>query len=700
MEGVRFVSNVLALFIFLCLAQCVESGPFGPVYPITASWFKDRFSNVEWNSTLTLFQKQGGDTVILRAPHIRLRTKQDLASDPDFRWCVSNKSSTEQNGPRCYDKIEQDLSSKGVKIASFATFQYEEEFSEIELVKCPLDMKIDSDRIYYVLVLPLNPQSDLCKLSSGSEVLVLLTSYAGLDPHELLLQEAVGKNMSVYFGLPGMIKDYDKDELLQQYTDPYLEFVQRVISDHKLRFSGNVENKVLKGYYLRDNVDLADNSSNSRSVVAVYSQLGHIIHKAGRLLAISPRVDLRRTTMNATIEMHVAGFREIVRSGAVDIVAVREGRGNGRAAYYWSTQNNSRISAADPALYMVLQFRDRNVTANTTFSEYYTGSVQELFEMLAQTRDDMMKADYKSELWLDIEAFENLRDDPCLPVDTSESGMGEIRDRATRYRVESALNAAGAAISKVTAFAWDPGFTCGTKRDKSNLAIEIINNINNPIISHCSFHSSFNRSVVVIGYNLEGETQGFMIDWPDVSNKRHVDKVYGYYFELDWGIMHHRVPSLEYVQLYDPYNISQLRPWGYVKVTVIGNNHPCFFTYDFRSVRATGFATYLTRYRRQRERKQKERRRITKVGSRIYVKAIIPVSLTIRDLYHQLYQCHRRLVSAKECIIFGMVFGDAFLFIPNAPRSAVKTIAVGNGVPWGSWYQPLYCLNGSYAYLI
>ncbi|KAL3881303.1 hypothetical protein ACJMK2_027756 [Sinanodonta woodiana] len=44
-----------------------------------------------------------------------------------------------------------------------------------------------------------------------------------------------------------------------------------------------------------------------------------------------------------------------------------------------------------------------------------------------------------------------------------------------------------------------------------------------------------------------------------------------------------------------------------------------------------------------------------------------------------------------------VVVGDAFLLIPNAPRSVVKILAVGNGGPWGSWYQPQYCPSGSYA---
>ena len=38
------------------------------------------------------------------------------------------------------------------------------------------------------------------------------------------------------------------------------------------------------------------------------------------------------------------------------------------------------------------------------------------------------------EFWLNVEAFEYLRDDPCLPVDPAASGMGEILNRATKAR--------------------------------------------------------------------------------------------------------------------------------------------------------------------------------------------------------------------------------------------------------------------------
>jgi hypothetical protein len=63
----------------------------------------------------------------------------------------------------------------------------------------------------------------------------------------------------------------------------------------------------------------------------------------------------------------------------------------------------------------------------------------------------------------------------------------------------------------VVAFAWDPGFTCSTKQHTSPIKTQINADAGRPIIAHCSFHSSANRSVVVIGYNLLRETQGFTV---------------------------------------------------------------------------------------------------------------------------------------------------------------------------------------------
>ena len=38
------------------------------------------------------------------------------------------------------------------------------------------------------------------------------------------------------------------------------------------------------------------------------------------------------------------------------------------------------------------------------------------------------------EFWLNVEAFEYLRDDPCLPLDPASSGMGELLNRASKAR--------------------------------------------------------------------------------------------------------------------------------------------------------------------------------------------------------------------------------------------------------------------------
>ena len=67
------------------LGPGAQFGPFGPKYPLTSAWFRDRFSETEWNKTLTEFQDAGGDTFILRAPSIVIQSRDDFLRDPDFQ---------------------------------------------------------------------------------------------------------------------------------------------------------------------------------------------------------------------------------------------------------------------------------------------------------------------------------------------------------------------------------------------------------------------------------------------------------------------------------------------------------------------------------------------------------------------------------------------------------------------------------------
>ena len=146
---------MIYIWIITLLFTNVISSPFGPVYPITAAFFKDRFSIDEWNDTLNKFKTQGGDTVILRAPALLIRTKENLDSDPDYTACGSNNSDG-TIGTNCYEVATQDLISKGLNVSAVVTYSYEEDYGST-ILSCPEYDKIlpsTSNKKYHRLVLP------------------------------------------------------------------------------------------------------------------------------------------------------------------------------------------------------------------------------------------------------------------------------------------------------------------------------------------------------------------------------------------------------------------------------------------------------------------------------------------------------------------------------------------------------------------
>ncbi|KAL8611492.1 hypothetical protein ACOMHN_014547 [Nucella lapillus] len=581
-------------------------GSYGPKYPITAAWFRDRFTYQDWNRTLGEFQAQGGDTMFLRAPPIVRRTREDLMADPQFAWCGSSDSSTGTTGPHCYDQAMQELTALGLNVTAFVTYQYEEGFSDVIMACTKTDRVINSSRIYYQIVLPVEKfnESNLCDFPKGTKVVVLLTTYAGTDPHSLLLTAAGHRNMSVYFGLPAAPRVWGQPQGFSRpdnspenpvdstLLEAYYAWVHRVLTEHQARYSKvkvtgrspegqgwrmqqtSLYNHTLAGYYSRDEGCLAQINEGS-PIVALYRRLGELVH-----------------TRPGTVQQHVHGFDVITNTTRADVIIVQVGRGWGRVCYYWPGQENATISRVDPTLDRVLHYLHPALRINLTFQEACSASNQQIFAALEQSHNALLaktntktlartmaksKARYQRrttspagvvpELCLGVEALEYLRDDPCLPLDPLDSGMGQILNRASKNRVDRALGVASARIQKVIAFAWDADFTCTTRDYPVSLATQIRTQDTRPLIAACSFHSPANRSIV--------------IDWP-CREKRRLSHLHGYHFELDWGYRHNRVPSLEYTQLYDlPNVLNDLDNKGRIKVKADGDSNVCFFDYDF-----------------------------------------------------------------------------------------------------------------------
>nr|KAG5710941.1 hypothetical protein BaRGS_013675 [Batillaria attramentaria] len=316
-----------------------------------------------------------------------------------------------------------------------------------------------------------------------------------------------------------------KDPLLEKAEKNALTYVTgylvKKISDKVCRGLGEFDLNLMPAYF-----GWVYRVDASTPYFTLYKELGLIVHgTTGKRMAISPFIDLNRAQLNATVERHVQGFETLAQTNQIDIIAVQ------------------------------------------------------LFAALEKSRDDFVGANSDQlELWLNVEAFEYLRDDPCLPVDPASSGMGEILNRASKNRVDKALTAASVRVQKVISFAWDSDYTCTTNQYRWSLAQEIRADLDKEIIASCSFHSPANKSIVLIGYNVGGHVE---VNWP-ARGKRRTDESFGYYFETAWGAQHNRVPSLIYTQLWDlPNVLVDLDYKGWVSVKIKDGSSSCIFEYDF-----------------------------------------------------------------------------------------------------------------------
>ncbi|KAH3755929.1 hypothetical protein Pelo_12249 [Pelomyxa schiedti] len=449
-------------------------------YPVDASWFADRWTHDDWDAALAQFQEQGGSIVWQRGANFRLRPggALEIENDPDYVWCTALE--------QCTSKAILEIETAGLVVGNWFTYANNEIYDDSVLLKCPMDIVIESSRVYHRLIVPHDTYSEDwdCSFTKGQTVDIIFTLFNGIDPHALVLEVAQERGMTVYMPqpcIPGV-----SDQLPAFY-----EFNSRVMQNYETRYGTNPS---YAGVYQTNEAWLGD---WYQYLVDVYSVLSVQIRAFGRQFVISPYVDVNRDQVgNASVAAQKEGFKAMARSGC-DVIAVQEGRGCAKGAYFWNFQKNTPVEDVDPVLAEIVDYLARIERPHFTFDEGFSGSNQQLFKAFEDAVDELYQEEgVKTELWLNLEAFEYLRDAPCLPVDVGGNGMAELLDRTEKQRIDWGLTVAGARPTTIISFAWDADYLCTDGGFAMSLSDEMKQDWDRPIIS------LFDGSSNVLGFNI------------------------------------------------------------------------------------------------------------------------------------------------------------------------------------------------------
>lgn len=149
--------------------------------------------------------------------------------------------------------------------------------------------------------------------------------------------------------------------------------------------------------------------------------------------------------------------------------------------YFEHFQSNAPISSIDPVLKEIISYRHPAQPANPTFGEKFSFNAQDLFTAFHQALQSLGAT--APQFWLNIEAFEYIRSDPCKPLDRMGNGMGEILNRSNKKRIDWAIQSQSAFVSGIISFAWDSDYLCTTNEYKQSISTEIQEDWDRPIIN-------------------------------------------------------------------------------------------------------------------------------------------------------------------------------------------------------------------------
>lgn len=179
----------------------------------------------------------------------------------------------------CFNDVVNDIQSRGLKVGRWFTYANEEKYEDEIMLKCAMDKKINTSRVYHRMVVPQNYDANWdCTFKEGETVDIIFTIFTGIDPHTLLVEAAEDLGMEAYLPMPSIPDAIDQ-------RGAFYEFTKRVLKHYSVAYEGM---NSYKGVYQTNEAWLG--VSDLTQVVKANEILSGMIHDLGKLYVISPYV--------------------------------------------------------------------------------------------------------------------------------------------------------------------------------------------------------------------------------------------------------------------------------------------------------------------------------------------------------------------------------------------------------------------------
>lgn len=460
-------------------------------YPIRGTWMFHR-SGCSWQTALEDFHRIGGTTVLNFAP------RMERHADPATVAVGCNTST----GLSCVQQAIQDI---GVaRIRNWLSYNFNEHYGAA--IACPagLDRKIEAvvggtPKVFWRIVLPHDGQP-ACDYSSGSfDVLFAQYDKDVIESTSAMLTVADNLGMQAYLGAPAFPVVAGKEWMIDnEMLASHRDWARRVYTDWRTRHSSHPS---FRGAYqpyelLLGSTYTAPYTEYGLDAAALRAQV------PGGQYVISPYLFLFKngTSNTRSITQTVDGFVRLANAG-VDVIAPQDGRGTGKAAYYWPAQATQAVGDVDPML-----GRYQLIDPARTFSEQFSASVRDAFVALRKAQRELSKNGREVSLWANVEAFEEDTESADY-VNCSYSPLS----RTTKVRMDRALTFVAGRVDRVISFMYDPLFTCAG-RFGAPLGQAIAADHDRPLIADVFYWDTPAKGVAINGHGIASVTE-FQLTW-------------------------------------------------------------------------------------------------------------------------------------------------------------------------------------------